>query len=250
MGDKVPYIPFYTGDWLKDPKLSMCSPATRGIWVDAVCAMHESDRSGSLTGTPDQLARVLRCTPSDLHPAIAELISTGAADVREHNGFVTLINRRMKREYEHRKKAAERQRSHRLRENKGREVDKINHANDSDVPTNVTPESRERNALYSYSYSISNFEKEKLKKKKSGVPNDFLITDAMLEWAKPFEIENLTQETEKFLDYHRSKSSQFNDWIAAWRNWIRNSVKFKQNRPAAVAKNIPEKGKYEHLYES
>ncbi len=77
----------------------MCSPTTRGIWIDALCAMHESDRTGILIGSADQLARVLRCLPSDVPPALAELKSTGAADVTERNGIVTLINRRMSREH-------------------------------------------------------------------------------------------------------------------------------------------------------
>jgi len=89
---------FNTGDWLKDPKLSMCLPATRGIWIDAVAAMHEDGRSGSLSGTPCQLTRVLRCTESALMAAIDDLQTTGAADVTVRNGNVTLINRRMNRE--------------------------------------------------------------------------------------------------------------------------------------------------------
>ncbi len=35
-------------------------------------------------------------------------------------------------------------------------------------------------------------------------------------------------ETEKFLDYHRSKGSRFVDWNAAWKNWMRKAVDFKQ----------------------
>jgi len=89
---------FHTGDWLKDPKLSMCDPATRGIWIDALCAMHEDGRSGTLTGSLAQIARVLRCTESALHSALNDLTSTGAASVDERNGIVTLVNRRMQRE--------------------------------------------------------------------------------------------------------------------------------------------------------
>jgi hypothetical protein len=96
---KLPAFQFYTGDWLKDPELSMCSPATRGIWADAICAMHEFDRSGSLTGTREQLSRVCRCALSDMQTAIAELDTTGAANVTERNGVVTLVNRRMQREH-------------------------------------------------------------------------------------------------------------------------------------------------------
>jgi hypothetical protein len=35
------------------------------------------------------------------------------------------------------------------------------------------------------------------------------------------------------MDHHRSKGNHFVDWEAAWRNWVRNAVKFA--RPAAMA---------------
>ena len=110
---KYPAFQFYTGDWLKDPDLSKCLPATRGIWMDAICAMHESDRSGILSGTPDQLSRVLRCLPSDVHTAMCDLRTNKAATVRECNGVWTLINRRMHREYLQRVATRERVRKHR-----------------------------------------------------------------------------------------------------------------------------------------
>lgn len=110
---KQPSIQFYTGDWLKDPSLSRCSPATRGIWMDAICAMHEAARSGKLSGTADQLSRVLRCSPTQVRHAASELRANGAADVEECNGVVTLVNRRMQREYEERLAIKRRVRKHR-----------------------------------------------------------------------------------------------------------------------------------------
>ena len=55
---KLPAIHWYTGDWMKDPRLSRCSPATRGIWADLLCAMHEDDRSGSLS--TEELSTLLK----------------------------------------------------------------------------------------------------------------------------------------------------------------------------------------------
>lgn len=95
---KFPWMQFNTGDWLKDPKLSMCLPATRGIWIDAIAAMHEDRRSGTLSGSLCQLARVLRCTEPALIAALDDLQATGAGDVTQRNGCITLINRRMFRE--------------------------------------------------------------------------------------------------------------------------------------------------------
>lgn len=95
---KLPAFQFYTGDWLKDPALTLCTPAARGVWMDLICAMHESDRSGKLCGTREQLARVARCSTVEFAQALSELQATGAADVTERNGAVTVENRRMKRE--------------------------------------------------------------------------------------------------------------------------------------------------------
>jgi hypothetical protein len=103
----------------------MCSPATRGIWVDALCAMHENNRSGSITGSPDQLARVLRCTPAEFLIALRELGETKTADILwDGSGAmsqnvtpcpkkVTLINRRMRREFKDRNNAKLRKRRER-----------------------------------------------------------------------------------------------------------------------------------------
>jgi hypothetical protein len=101
------------GDWLRDPQLSMCSPATRGIWFDLLCVLHELGRSGQVTGTPEQICRTCRCTPAELVAAIAELSTTGAADIHDRNGVVTIINRRMQREHKERVMTAERVRRHR-----------------------------------------------------------------------------------------------------------------------------------------
>ena len=97
-GKKQPAILFYTGDWIKDPAVSLCSPSTRGIWIDFLCAMHESNRSGIIIGNREQLTRVGRCSIVELDQALSELSQSGAADVVEHNKTITIINRRMKRE--------------------------------------------------------------------------------------------------------------------------------------------------------
>lgn len=95
---KYPYLQLFTGDWLKDPALTICTPAARGVWIDLLCAMHELDRSGELRGTREQLARVARCSTVDLTQALTELQTTRAAELHDRNGVVTVTNRRMKRE--------------------------------------------------------------------------------------------------------------------------------------------------------
>ncbi len=96
------FMQYVPGDWLSDARVSQCRPETRGIWWDAKSAMHGLDRCGQLSGTVEALSRVCRCRVDEMRAAVDDLRSTGAADVTESNGIVTLVNRRMRREYENR----------------------------------------------------------------------------------------------------------------------------------------------------
>lgn len=110
---KQPWFKFYTGDWLKDPQLSLCTPATRGVWIDLLSAMHEAGRVGSLSGTIEQLSRLARCVPADLALALTDMQTTGAAIVTERNGVVTVLSRRLEREAKAREANALRQAKYR-----------------------------------------------------------------------------------------------------------------------------------------
>lgn len=92
-----PYIPLYVGDWMKDPKLSLCSPATRGVWIDLICRLHELDQGGRITANVQQLARLCRCSDVEMHSAITELLTTDSAEVYERNGLFTIICKRMRK---------------------------------------------------------------------------------------------------------------------------------------------------------
>lgn len=143
---KTPAFQLYTGDWKKDPELSMCSASTRGIWIDLICSMHDNDRCGMVAGTTRELARMARCETTEMEAAVCELDRHKAAEIsREENGSVTLVNRRMFDEYQERKATQLRQQKHR-----DRSKYKVGHAL---VTQNVTPLSRQNNAVSSSSSS-------------------------------------------------------------------------------------------------
>lgn len=95
---KLPAFMFYTGDWMKDPALRSCSLAARGLWMDLLCLMHESDRRGYLqhtTGKPvshEQAARMTGCSPDQVSQLLQELEDSGVYS-RTKNG--TIYSRRM-----------------------------------------------------------------------------------------------------------------------------------------------------------
>ena len=91
----------------------MCEPATRGIYIDLICGMHELDQSGKITGTLAQLSRLARCTEQEMVSALKNLTETNAANVTERNGKITVENRRMSRDYKFREGNNLRQKKHR-----------------------------------------------------------------------------------------------------------------------------------------
>ena len=173
---KPPAFQFYTGDWKRDAQLAMCSPATRGVWIEALASMHDNDRSGQLVGTIAELAQTCRCTPEAMVDALRELRAKKAALVllegeqpeglpslppddphafshaettpettfektskrleigSDFAGVITLINRRMYRDYSVRKWATLRQ-----KQKYSRSLSRPDHAlPHSDSPTNLT----------------------------------------------------------------------------------------------------------------
>lgn len=60
----------------------------------------------------------------------------------------------------------------------------------------------------------------------------FEVTEAMSGWAakQGLHPDSVMPETEKMFDHHRAKGSTMRSWDAAWRNWIRNAVKFSRER--------------------
>jgi hypothetical protein len=144
---KLPSFQFYPGDWLKDPSLTLCTPETRGIWIDFICAMHELDHCGVIAGTREQLTRLGRCPLVQLDHALVELSTTKTADVTERHGIVTVICRRMKKEYNKRE-------GNRLRKEKERNKDDVTEMSHSHAR--------------GFSSSSSSLEKNYIQKKRFG----------------------------------------------------------------------------------
>lgn len=74
------------------------------------------------------------------------------------------------------------------------------------------------------------------------IPEDFTVTDAMVEWARA-NVPNVDgrRETEKFIDHFLAASGQVSrkqDWVSAWRNWMRKADEFAASRPGHL-RSVP-----------
>ncbi|WP_281545869.1 replication protein [Grimontia sp. SpTr1] len=106
-----------------------------------------------------------------------------------------------------------------------------------DIST-VSPDDHNRQDTITIDRFTKDSAREPRAKRATSPPDTFDVSTALFDWAKQNAIEvDLSQETERFLDYHRAKGSTFRDWTAAWRNWMRNAKRFAkpQQRPAKDA---------------
>lgn len=95
-----PWFKFFPADWRSDAALRMCSLAARGLWLEMVCLMDESDPRGYLTvkGKPvsmKQLAILAGCTVPEVEGLVSELEEAEVFSRRSDN---TITSRRMVRE--------------------------------------------------------------------------------------------------------------------------------------------------------
>lgn len=92
-----PSFQFYPADWRKDPALSSCSLAARGLWIELVCIAHEAEKYGhlSINGKPMSVAQISRMvgeSPSTVAKLLSELESAGVFSRTEEG---SIYSRRM-----------------------------------------------------------------------------------------------------------------------------------------------------------
>ena len=117
MPNNMPYMQFYVDDF--DNDTCGLSSSAVGVWLRILLAMHRK-KSGQITGSIDKLSKITRCSVDELNSALTEFENDSVCEIlRESNGAVTIICRRLFREEQKRNNSAERVR--RFREKKASE---------------------------------------------------------------------------------------------------------------------------------
>ena len=88
MKKKLPSFQFYPGDWMKDPQLRLCSPGARGIWIDLLCLMFESEQRGVLriNGRAIKLSEMRQFLNGFRSKFVQELIQNGVMKAARKDG--------------------------------------------------------------------------------------------------------------------------------------------------------------------
>ena len=83
----------------------------------------------------------------------------------------------------------------------------------------------------------------------TALPDDFKVTEGMRQWASKNGLPSPDGELEAFRDYHLARGTTWKDWNAAFRTWMRNSVKY--GGPKTLDRSYPriaaKEGKYARL---
>lgn len=99
---KRPSIQFYPADWRKDPALRACSIEARGLWIDMICIIHESENYGFLEINSRKisekaLAGMCGITPAKCRKYLSELEENGVLSIDERG---VVFSRRMVKDNE------------------------------------------------------------------------------------------------------------------------------------------------------
>jgi hypothetical protein len=75
---KRPSFQFYPGDWASNSNLRRCSHAEKGVWIDVMCLMHDSEDYGVLRWPLKEIAQAVNCTVAALRGLSDKGILKGA----------------------------------------------------------------------------------------------------------------------------------------------------------------------------
>ena len=98
---KLPFMQFFPADWLRDTRC--LTPEARGVWIDLLCFLHDTEPRGSATLTIRQWASKLVVNQDTFTACLSELVEMGVCNsVTLGNGHVTVESRRITREQKRR----------------------------------------------------------------------------------------------------------------------------------------------------
>ncbi|CAG2132340.1 hypothetical protein [Cupriavidus numazuensis] len=73
-----PSFQFYPGDWQSNTNLRRCSHAEKGIWLDVMCLLHDSEEYGVLRWALKEIAQAVGCKLADLKALVTKGVLKGA----------------------------------------------------------------------------------------------------------------------------------------------------------------------------
>jgi len=135
---KPPAFQFYVRDWLSDPSLKQVEFSTKGIWIDFLCYLWESETKGELQSGKKEFCRMIGCSIDEFEQFLSDANKTSFCDISvTDNGIITVRNRRMHRDEKQRKNNRERQQRFREKPKNNKKVTLYSSSSSSDIINNI-----------------------------------------------------------------------------------------------------------------
>ena len=232
---KMPWMKYFPSDYLMDTlDLSL---RARGAWSDLICFLWLSPTRGKLELTITQWAARLRCSQEEFIEVLSELKRGDICDVNwDLSRFcppvcpdlVPIISRRMSRDETRRVRDAERKRNARDKKQLQRGEKKRPH----DVREKSVESPREK--LEARSQKPSSGEEKKKSERRTRMPENWSLSEAMQDYAKRKGMTPATVSHEFEHCKERHAQALFIDWAGVWRTWCLNWVSFGGRQVGAV----------------
>lgn len=242
---KQPWMKFYPADWRADPALRACSLGARGLWIDILTLMHEASTRGHLliNGSPAstaQLASIAGCSEADVISLMTELESAGIFS-RKKNGVI--FSRRMEKDENRARKNRE---NGKLGGNPT--LFKIDENGLSDNLSDKAKKPETRDQITEDKSSVVDAPMAQTQKSKKGtrIPEGWEFGEPERLAAEKLGLDAARAGAEfgSFTDHwlQSSKPDAFKkDWLAAWRTWCRNAIRFAAERQSRFPPKPPDK---------
>lgn len=232
---KRPSFQFYPGDWQGNAKLRRCTHAERGVWVDVMCLMHDSEEYGVLRWPLADIAQAVGCKPTELksieRKGVLKGVDSGSLEpfiftprhagkdgepvtlIPKQDGPIWYSSRMVRDEY--------------IRQKRGE-------GSRFGAEPNGTPKVGNGDCLGMgqgdgpSSSSSSSSSKSKAEAPATRLPKDWVLPDEWRGWArteKGWTSLEAEQVSAQFKDYWIAKPGKDGkklDWFATWRMWCRN----------------------------
>jgi hypothetical protein len=246
---KRPAFQFYTKDWQTNLKLRRCSPAARGVWIDVLCLMHQSDEYGVLRWSLKEIANtagaslahvreladkgVLKggdqgCEPYIFTPRHAGKVGDPVVLIEATRTACWYSSRFVRDEYVRgRRGEGTRFDTDHQPESRSPKVRVGDELGDGPPVSNL----QFTNPLQEPSVpSEGGTAKPRAARK---CPKWFEVDEKLRAWAADgFSAVDLALETDKFRDH--TFGHAITDWPGAWRNWIRKAAEFRPRGAAPL----------------
>jgi hypothetical protein len=93
---KRPSFQFYPADWLGNANLRRCTHAEKGVWIDVLCLMHDSEEYGVLRWPLKEIAAAIGCKPAELKCLISKGVLKGSDTLLDEALTYTPVSGRRK----------------------------------------------------------------------------------------------------------------------------------------------------------